>query len=386
VSGECEFLVAAVRRFFHPEDPPPDPSRLDWSELMRLSRTHAVTPLLYCALRSVPIPQHAAGSLRAAFDANTRWNLTLSAELCRLAEVFEEHAIAFVPLKGPVLSQQLYGDLSMRASNDLDWLVRQCDVLRVRDLLTARGYRVGSPLHWPCDSACLHSRDAEISLVDESRFLSVDLHWRILPDYFASAFDYEDVWQSLVSTAFSGREIPVLRPEHTLLLLCAHGAKHAFGRIGWICDIASCLIAFPDLRWPELLAASARAGTMRELLLGLKLAENLLGVALPPTLPGDPAADELVHLVRNRVLAAAPIRIPESELIPFCLRLFESRRHRLRYLLGHLAPSWADYKALQLPPALYFLYYFLRPVRLIANYAVRRSSRPSNFDSAGNLD
>ena len=36
VSRECEFMVAAVRRFFHPEDPPPDPSGLDWSELMRL--------------------------------------------------------------------------------------------------------------------------------------------------------------------------------------------------------------------------------------------------------------------------------------------------------------------------------------------------------------
>ena len=107
-------------------------------------------------------------------------------------------------------------------------------------------------------------------MVDESRLLSVDLHWRILPRYFASAFDYEDVWQSLESTAFWGRTIPVLRPELLLLLLCAHGAKHAFGRIGWICDIASCLVAFPNLRWPEVLAASARAGTMRELSVGVE--------------------------------------------------------------------------------------------------------------------
>jgi Uncharacterised nucleotidyltransferase len=371
VSGECQFLVAAVRRFFHPEDPPPDPSGLEWSELMRLSSAHAVTPLLYRALRAVPIPQHAAEDLRSAFEKNARWNLALSAELCRLSELFEQHAIAFVPLKGPVLSQQLYGDLSMRCSSDLDWLVHRGDVLRVRDVLSASRYRVGSPLHWPCDSAYLRSRGAEISMVDESRFLSVDLHWRILPGYFASAFDYEDVWQSLESIAFCGRTIPVLRPEHLLLLLCAHGAKHAFGRLGWICDIASCVIAFPNLRWPELLAASARAGTMRELLLGLKLADDLLGVPLPPMLPGDPAVDRLVSFVRRRVLAAAPIRVDESELIPFCLRLFESGRHRLRYLRGHLEPSFADYQVLQLPPAFYFFYYVLRPVRLIAKYAVR---------------
>ncbi len=370
VSRECEFLVAALRRFFHPEDPPPDPGGIDWAELMRLSSGHAVTPMLYRALGSVPIPPHAAENLRLAFQQNTRWNLALSAELCRLAESFKEHEIDFVPLKGPALSQQLYGDLSMRSSADLDWLVHPRDVLRVRDVLTARGYRVASPLHWPCDSAFLRGREAEISLVDDSHF--VDLHWRIMPSYFASPFDHEVVWRSLVSTAFCGRTIPLLCPEHLLLLLCAHGSKHAFERLGWICDVASCAIAFPNLRWPEVIAASTRAGTMRELLLGLKLSEDLFGVALPLTLPADTAVDELVRQVRNRVLAGAPIRTPESELIPFCLRLFESAPHRMRYLLGHFAPSWADYKALQLPPALYFLYYFLRPARLIAKYAVLR--------------
>jgi len=56
VSRESEFMVAAVRRFFHPEAAPPDISRIeseieiDWRELMRLSSAHAVTPLLYRAL------------------------------------------------------------------------------------------------------------------------------------------------------------------------------------------------------------------------------------------------------------------------------------------------------------------------------------------------
>jgi len=241
--------------------------------------------------------------------------------------------------------------------------------LRVRDLLIARGYRVESALHWPCDSACLRCREEEISLLDESRSLNVDLHWRILPSYFASAFDHVEVWQSLASTAFSGRTIPSLGPEHLLLLLCAHGAKHAFERLGWICDVASCLKAFPDLRWAEVLAASARAGTTRELLLGLKVAEDLLGVPSPSSLPQDPVVGKLVPLVRKRILAAAPLPTPGSELIPFSLRMFESPRHRIRYLLGQFAPSRAEYQVLQLPPAFYFLYYLFRPMRLLARYA-----------------
>ena len=370
MSREGEFLVAAVRQFFHPEDPLPDPSGIDWPELMRFSSDPPVTPMLYRALGSVAIPPDAAPSFRAAFEQNTRWNLALSAELCGLAELFKEHDIAFVPLKGPALGEQLYGDLAMRCSGDLDWLVHPRDVLRVHNVLLARGYRVRSTLHWPCDSALLRCREAELSMVDE-HLLSIDLHWQILPSYFASAFDYEEVWQSLVSTEFCGRKIPLLCPEHLIHLLCAHGAKHGFERLGWICDVASCLVAFPNLRWQQVLAASTRAGTMRELLLGLKVAEDLLGVPLPATLPYDPAVEKLVKIVKNRVLAAAPIPIPEAELIPFCLGLFESQRHRLRYLLGHLSPSEAEYHVLQLPPALYFLYYLFRPIRLIARYAAR---------------
>ena len=129
MSRECEFLLAAVRRYFRPEDPPPEPYGLDWTELLRLSTIHAVTPMLYQTLRSIPIPQHAIESLRLAFEKNTRRNLALSAELCRLVELFNEHAVTFLPLKGPLLSQQLYGDLSMRCSADLDWLVPPHDLL-----------------------------------------------------------------------------------------------------------------------------------------------------------------------------------------------------------------------------------------------------------------
>jgi len=76
-------------------------------------------------------------------------------------------------------------------------------------------------------------------------------------------------------------------------------------------------------------------------------------------------------LVRNRFLAAAEIPTPDSELINFHLRMFETRRHRVRYLLGHLAPSRAEYQAIQLSPAFYFLYYLFRPLRLIVKYAFR---------------
>jgi hypothetical protein len=373
MSREAQFVLAAVRRFLHPQMsvPEPDTTGLDWSETLRLASVHAVVPMLYRAPRAQQMLDDGSEKLRTIVRSEARCSLALGAELCRLAELFERNAIGFVPLKGPLLSQQLYGDMSVRSSGDLDLLVHPSDVLRVRDVLRTAGYRVGSPQHWPCDSASLRCRECEMVLIDAPRSLSVDVHWRILPSYFASPFDHAAIWESLSRVRFADRDIPCMSPEHVLLLLCAHGSKHAFERLGWICDIARCIIAFPRLRWPAVLAASARAGTTRQLLLGLRVAADLLSAPLPSMLPIDPAVEPLARRVRERLLAARFSGAPETELIPFCLRAFESTRHRLRYLLGHLSPSWAEYKALALPPSLYWVYYPFRPLRLITRYANR---------------
>lgn len=372
VPREFGFLVAAVRRFLHPEDPPPNPAGLDWTELTRLAATHGVGPALRQGLDGVVVPHDICARLHDAFERNSRWSLKLAAELIRLASAFEKGGVPFVPLKGPLLSQRLHGNLALRSSTDLDLMVHPRDVLRARDILIARGYRIHTALHWPCDSACLRSREYEISLVGDSDSLSIDLHWRPLPRYFASPFDQIDVWKSLVVTRFAGRAMPDLTNEHLVSLLCSHGAKHAFRRLGWICDIAASLNALPDLAWSELLSVAARCGATRQLLVGLRLAADLLGARLPLGLPDDPSVEALTRSVKKRLADNASTARPASADIAFCLRIMEKERHRLRYLFGNLLiPSRAEYETLQLPPSLYFLYYPFRPLRLAAKHLLR---------------
>jgi hypothetical protein len=142
-----------------------------------------------------------------------------------------------------------------------------------------------------------------------------------------------------------------------------------------VCDIAGCLAAFPDLDWDVVLSAASAAGTTRQLLLGLGVAEDLLGTTIPARVPRDPAVVPLVQRVRARMLGPRDGPMPDSALLAFCLRAFESRGHRLRYLRGHLAPSWAEYRSLPLPPFLYWAYYLFRPLRLVAR-RVRRAAAP----------
>ncbi len=357
-----------MRHFLDPEVAAPERAGIDPQETLRLAIAHAIVPMVYRTLQETTATDELAEIFRRAFEDDLHFSLALAGELCTVADLLAAHNLEFVPLKGPLLSQRLYGDVAVRTSGDVDILIQPRDVLAVRDLLLAQGHRIASPMHWSSDSACLKSRECELLMVHRTRPLAVDLHWRIVPWYFASAFDSSTVWKSLVSTRVSGRQIPDLPPEHLLLFLCAHGGKHAFERLAWISDIARCINTC-GVEWKAALSAAAQSGTTRQLLAGTRLAADMLGARLPADLPQDPAVEPLVRFVTERLLAARLLPTPEAELIPFCLKMFESPRHRIRYLAGHLSPSDAEYQILHLPPALHFLYYPFRPLRLASKYA-----------------
>jgi len=342
----------------------PDTTNLDWPALLDLADAHAVTPTLYSALQDAAVPQEFAGQLRSRFENSVRHSLALSGELARLAALFDEHRIPFVALKGPMLSHYLYGGLGSRTSGDIDVLVKREDVGRVRKILVSSAYHLKSTLHWNSDSACLRSREEEISFESPSE-MSIDVHWRLMPRYSASVFDTLSGWESLRTIPLAGREIQTLAPEPLLLFLCAHGAKHMFERLGWICDIARFLQVTPNLDWTGIQAQSRRASAMRQLSLGLHLARELLD-APAPKLDDDPEVDRVAQSVSNRLLSGATPPVPALESTRYTLRLLETSAQRLRCLAGlYLTPSEAEYRALQLPPSLFFLYSPFRPLRLL---------------------
>ena len=372
MTAEPAFLIAALRRALNGETALPDADNIDWTVLLRLADAHAVIPILDIALRDLSLPDNVAEELHSAVKRSAGWSLAQSAELVRLADLLDKNGIPFVAVKGPLLNAYLYGDLSVRSSGDIDLFVKREAVPQMRDILASNRYPLTSTLHWNSSSACLHSRESEVSFVSPSE-VSIDVHWRLLPPYFASAFDKADVWTSLKTATVAGRPVRILAPEPLLLFLCAHGAKHMYERLGWICDIARFLTITPDLDWNTVISWAGRAHVLRQVSLGLGLAADLLGAQAPSVLPYDPVVKTLIAVVRNRLLTGATPPVSAAESNAFALRLFERLSHRLRYLGGlYLTPSEAEYRALQLPTFLYPLYFPYRPLRLFWKHAIRR--------------
>jgi hypothetical protein len=381
--GNAVLLPSSLRRGGRAGQPEADSAagevrsqtKVDWSSLLRLAEAHAVTPLLYTALgQDESVPETFREALRSTYETSVRQSLAQTAELTRIAEIFGQRRIPFVALKGPMLSQYLYSALGARSSGDIDVLVRKEDIPRIRKALIPAGYRLRSTLHWNSDSALVRSREEEISFESPSD-ISIDVHWRLMPRYSASAFDKLTGWESLKKVPLAGREIQTLSPEPLLLFLCAHGAKHMFERLGWICDIARFLQVTPNLDWHLIIGLSKRTASLRQLLLGVTLAADLLG-APPAPIKEDAAVKRLAQAITDRLLSGATPPAPPLESTRYMLRLLETRSQRLRCRKGlYLTPSEAEYRALRLPPLLFFLYYPYRPMRLVWKHGIVRNPK-----------
>jgi len=173
--------------------------------------------------------------------------------------------------------------------------------------------------------------------------------------------------------------VPTLAPEEMLLALAAHGSKHCWDRLSWVCDLAEFISSQPQTDWAAVLERATAAGRRRRLLWGLLLARDLLGLPLPSEAAAAAAADpRLPRLVAQaRPLIFWTRREPFGNVEQWAtqLRSMERLRDRLLFCLRLLAegfrPNKTDRAAVPLPRPLHLLYYAIHPIRIAVTYLPR---------------
>ncbi|MBC7232587.1 MAG: nucleotidyltransferase family protein [Chloroflexi bacterium] len=349
---------------------------LDWAYLIQTALRHSTMPLLYQRLATLcpaKIPDKPLTQLQAHFRNNARRNFFLTGELLRCLHWLNSHGILAVPYKGPLLAAAAYGDFALRQFDDLDILLHEGDVVKARHLLVSQGYLPEFQLNRAQEAAYLRSQSA-YKLVRDEGTLIIELHWRIVEDYFTFPLDPEQLWERLEPAPLAGKEVQTLSAEDLLLILCVHGTKHCWARLGWVCDVARLIHTRQEMDWEQIIGQANALGAERMLFLGLFLAHDLLGAALPEAvwkrMQGDTAAKSLAKQVKMQILrdTGEPPGILEASL--FHLKARERWRDRVRYSIRlAITPTPGDWASVSLPSALFPLYYLLRPFRLVGAYA-----------------
>jgi hypothetical protein len=371
-----------------PHEPCPEKVRelaasADWDSVLGLAERHCVVPLLYRTLRShadTMVPKAVLNRLARVHSANAIQNLRLTAELVRILELFECHGIEAVPFKGPVLADILFGSVSLRQFADLDVLVPEADVCTAKRILVADGYRAEFDLEGKAEQDHIRFEHAFQFQRHQQGFV-IELHWRFGARNQVFPVDARDAWMRLETRRFQGRVVRSLSREDLLLYLSVHGAKHQWDRLEWIVCIAELVRSSTTLDWNALHRRAAGSGALRSLYLALLLADGLGPLSLPEsfrkTMDGDKAAAKLACQIRDGLCRPEPDHARRQlSRHTFYLRTRERWGDRARIVFHSSMrvphPYARDWQLFRVPASLSFLYYLLRPIRLMSEVGFRR--------------
>lgn len=307
-----------------------------------------------------------ADRIRSRALADVHHNLLLAVRLGELVSAFRGAGIAFVSYKGPVLAQQLYGSLALRPYSDLDLMVRKGDLETIDSLMKEMGF-AEVYLEKAIDGPHLHHRQ----YFRESERLMVEIHWAPAQTYWPIQMDMVAAIAKAETVMVAGQPTPSFRADDLLLILSLHAAKHYWRRLIWVEDIKRLVESRSDWDWPAVAEKAREAGCWRILLVNLALARDLAGLQLPDfwdrELRSETAAElirrTIVHSVSNGGIDALDSR--ERNRLYFQMR--ERFHDRLPYFFFHLkTPNPQDRRVPPLPERYHFLYYLIRPFRLLA--------------------
>ena len=345
---------------------------VDWPRLLLLAEDHGVIAHVAVCLNDYSAPS-APTEIKKTLDERRRaqniLTLGLTAELFRLLDVFAACGISALVIKGPVLAVQAYGDPSMRSYGDLDLLVRQQDVRRATELMTASGYGAAVPLE-AIDAGKIPGQ--YLFTKTDSKLL-VELHNDRTLRYFPRPLLIEDLFARQLSVRIDSRKVPSPCLEDQLVLICVHGAKHFWERLSCIADVAGLISRQEDLDW-ERTTASARAVEAERLLhTGLRLATDVLRAELPEAIAARMREDAVAAKLSARVLRWLPAAgyAPPGlfERAAFRLRMRGSSLAAPAYLLRlSLSPTEEDWQADGHLSHSRFLEVLGRPFRLARKY------------------
>jgi hypothetical protein len=250
---------------------------LNWEWLGSRALNHGVFPTLYQTLqRDAPgaIPPAVLCAWQELFYGNAARALQLTHALAELVHILAKHDIRVIPYKGPLLAKFLYGNIALRPAGDLDLLVHPHDYQKSIELLLSDGCELQMTCGW------------ETHLMRAGDGVNIDIHRAITPWWYSFHINFDDLWQRCSKFSILNVNLPNLCLDDLLVLLCIALVKDTAEAKGIplfkLCDIRELVeLNSSAINWELLFKRSKEFGARSPLLVGLRSADDLLGISIP---------------------------------------------------------------------------------------------------------
>ena len=388
-----EFRLAAACAMWPPTDRRTQAIRtaaaapLDWSRLLRVARRHQVIGLVHEGLTraQLDVPSEVAQEIGAQAATLVRENLDIARESLRLQRLFDDADLPVLFVKGAALAVLTFGNLGLRASQDIDLLVPYEILPAATALILRAGHRRFDPSPDIGDGQLrlVMPLRKDLGFVDQETGLQIELHWRLFLNPHAMAEVSITVASRFVPLA-GAQGLLTLGEEDLFAYLCIHGALHWWNRLKWLADINALLASTPADGVERLVRAAEAREAGRAAAQALLLCQRLLDTPLPDRLMARLGKGATARWLEETALNA--MTTGGGEYDPHEVRFGTTRGSLSTFLLSD---SWryqlaelgvqltnpTDVLTLPLPQSLRFLYPVLRLPLWVWRHAVRHDAR-----------
>lgn len=352
--------------------------KLDWNLILQLVFHHRVYPSVYRKMKSFHdqwVPNHVVETLKREVQMNTIRMLHLTSEMGFIARQFSDHQIRTLFLKGPALAHDLYGEISLRTSCDLDLLVDIHDLEKAENLLVQKGYvkddyirTILSDWKW---------RHHHVTYFHPEKKTKIEIHWRLSPGP-AKEPSFEELWSRRRMSSLNPMSIWILGLEDLFIFLASHGARHGWSRLRWLEDIRQLSQKQPDwLQIRKLMKSYQSSHIGGQTIL---LASQLLNMKMPVEMESLTVGNRSHQLAQDVSFYLKQMVNLHTEPVPEDVARYHKRhlfslmsvRQKLVFIMSFLYPYPKDAETLPLPDSLHFLYFPLRPFLMIWRKTAKR--------------
>ncbi|MFC0269939.1 nucleotidyltransferase family protein [Metabacillus herbersteinensis] len=342
-------------------------SGIDWDLFIKQSMHHRLFPVLYSKLKKVDehlIPTYVIQHLSQEYKRNTFKMLHLSAEMEKVSRIFTENTIRLLFLKGPVIAHDLYGDISLRTSSDLDFLIPIGELEKAESILVNLGYEKDDYIKTVLNDWTW--RHHHTTYFHPQKRMKLEIHWRLNPGPGLEP-SFNDLWKRKRKSKLTTYPVYLLGKEDLFLFLVSHGARHGWSRLRWLLDIHQ--MTEQDINWKKMnrLLKTFHFHNVgaQALVLTTELLSSKKVDAMKPLLENkrscNLAQEAIFYLERMVNLHTDPVPEPVSRYHTRHLFSLMTARQKVLFVLSFLHPYPEDAETLPLPKQLHFLYFPLRP-------------------------
>ena len=362
----------------------------DWDTVAALAQRHRVAPLLLQGIRTRTTGP-ASGIEPRLNGIRERYVRRGMARLVGLKRATDLLAAANVPclvLKGLSLGRHLNVHPLARDARDIDLLVSPRTFRAAERALLDDGWRRIEPnfRETPARNRWYGRFSHQNVLIGPGGVL--ELHRRLSYNPFYYDVPFESLHAGSVPVEIGALSFRALGQEDDFVYLMCHGARHCWYRLKWLCDVAAILASMPPERLARV-SARCRQNRLESILAStLRLCREAFHVRLPRDAAGLPAGGRrAAWLIRFSQRAwgdedltrlGGGAEWAEQKLVGL---IAKSDPKTVLYEIASMFVGPRDWRRLDLPDWLFYLYFPLRPLL----WLTRKEGGPKQVEAKAGL-